>query len=82
MPSRLLHHIVISWSVTQKSSGQVLNLWAVVLNLCRACSATDIKSDVLLANNDELLHKTLVTDEVYEISDHQRLVVKRRVSVV
>ena len=82
MTFRILHHIVISWSVTEKSSGRVVILWTVVLNLCRACSATDFKSDVLLANNDELLHKTLLTDEVYEISDHQRIVVKRRVSVV
>ena len=73
---------MISWSVTEKSSGRVVILWTVVLNLCHACSVTELKSNIILADSDEILHKTLVTDEVYEISDHQRIVVKRRVSVV
>ena len=57
-------------------------MWAVVLSLCHACSVTEFESDFILANNDEILHKTLVTDEVYEISDHRCIVVELSCSVV
>ena len=53
-----------------------------MLSLCHACSVTEFESDFILATNDAMLHKTLVTGEVYEISDHRCIIVERSCSVV
>ena len=80
--------IIITNDISSVSSDRdildvrVITLWAIVLSLCHACSVTEFESDFILANNDEILHKTLVTDEVYEISDHRCIVVELSCSVV
>jgi hypothetical protein len=53
------------------------------LNLCHASMVESLRAiSIILANNDGILHKILVRDEVNKISDHQCVIVEWRVSVV
>ena len=54
----------------------------VALNRCHACSVSGIKSDITLANDDEIMYKTLATDELYNMGSQRCIIVERRVSVV